>query len=158
MLKELKQKIEAEVTKLDYELRVTLPAEIKKALEFGDLRENAEYKSALERQEMVRAHLGRHQKRLAELSTLDVSRLPRDRAAFGSTLKITNLDTGEKLAYRLVMSEDSDAERGWVSVTSPIGRGLVSKVAGDEVTIRTPGGVKRFGIDAIQTLHDELAS
>jgi transcription elongation factor GreA len=155
MLKELRAKLEGEVADLTHELRVKLPDEIGRALELGDLRENAEYKAALERQELVKLRLGQLQKRLGELSALDVRNLPRDRAAFGSTVTVVNLDTEDEIVYRLVTSELADLDRGWISVSSPIGRGFVGKQAGDEVRVQTPGGVKRFEVQDVVTLHDQ---
>jgi transcription elongation factor GreA len=155
MLKEVRAKLESEVADLNRELRVTLPAEIKKALELGDLRENAEYKAALERQELVKLRIGQLQKRLAELSSVDLNRIPHDRAAYGSQVSVIDLDTEKSTVYHLVTSEVADLDRGWISISSPIGRGLVGKQAGDEVTVRTPGGQKRFEIEEVLTLHDQ---
>ena len=155
MLKEVKVKMQQEIGELEHELRVTLPQEIKKALEHGDLRENAEYKSALERQEYVKARLGQLKKRLSEIATMDVSRLPKDKVAYGSTVELENPKTGDKTVFRLVMPEESDPDRGWVSVASPIGRGLVGREEGDNVEIRAPSGVKRYTIISLRTVHDE---
>jgi len=154
LLKEVKSKLEAEITTLDHELRITLPKEIKKALEHGDLRENSEYKSALERQEYVRARLGQLKKRLSELSTIDMTRLPKDKIAYGSTVTVEN-ETGATVVFKLVMSEEADAEKGWISVASPIGRGLVGHEEGDDVKIVTPGGTKRWTITGMRTIHED---
>ena len=155
MLNELKKDFQSQIAELTHELRVRLPKEIKVALELGDLRENAEYKAALERQELVRIRLGQLSKRMSELATLDVTRLPKDRVAYGSIVEVTNLDTDESITYHLVMPEESDLVKGWISLTSPIGRGFVGKEVDDEVTVQTPGGTKRFSIDGLQTLHDQ---
>ena len=157
MLKEVKAKLDAEIEQLDYELRVTLPAEIKKALEHGDLRENAEYKAALERQDIVKSRLSQLNNRVIELGRLDFSSLPEDRIAYGSTVEVENPETGEATTYKLVMPEESDIDRGWISVSSPIGRGLMGHEEGDEVRIQTPGGAKHWTITNVRTLHDESA-
>jgi transcription elongation factor GreA len=155
VLKEVRIKMQQEIGQLEHELRVTLPKEIKKALEHGDLRENSEYKSALERQEYVKARLGQLKKRLSEIATMDLSRLPKDRVAYGSTVELENPATGDKTVFRLVMPEESDPDRGWVSVASPIGKGLVGREEGDDVEIRAPAGVKRYTIVSLRTVHDE---
>ena len=154
MIKAIREKLEAEINPLDYELRVTIPKDIKKALEFGDLRENAEYKAALERQEFVKARLGQLRSRMVELAHLDFSSLPHDRIAYGSDVTIESAE-GSSSVFRLVMPEETDTERGWISVSSPIGRGLVGHEEGDEVEIRTPGGVKQWTILEVRTVHDQ---
>src|SRR5436309_3102922 len=126
MLEKVRERLHSEISTLEYELRVTLPKEIKKALEHGDLRENSEYKSALERQDLVKLRLGQLQKRLSELSLVDLSRIPRDRIAYGSTVAVEDKN-GVATKFKLVMAEESDIERGWISVSSPIGKGLVGR-------------------------------
>ena len=156
MLDDVKRDLEAQISALDHELRIQLPKEIRIAVALGDLRENAEYKAALERQEFVRARLGQLGARLSQLATLDLKSVPEDRAAYGSNLTVIDLDTNKEIKYRLVMSEESDLTKGWISVNSPLGRGFVGQEEGDEVTVKTPGGTKRFSIESLQTLHHEL--
>jgi transcription elongation factor GreA len=155
VIKEIRAKLDTEVTTLEFELRVTLPREIKKALEHGDLRENSEYKSALERQEYVKLRLGQLLKRRSEIATMDFSRLPKDRIAYGSRVSVET-EAGESVIYRLVLAEEADPDKGWISVQSPIGKSLVGRRDGDDVVVRTPGGTKRFTIVEIHTIHDEL--
>ena len=154
VLKEIRQKLDAEIGALEFELRVTLPQEIKKALEHGDLRENSEYKSALERQEYVKLRLGQLKKRVSEISTMDLTRLPKDRVAYGSRVAVEDPDTGKSTLFRLVLAEESDAERGWISVQSPIGRGLIGREQGDAVEVKTPSGTRRWTITDVKTVHD----
>lgn len=140
---------------LESELRVHLPKEIKRALEFGDLRENAEYRAALDRQNMVKARISQLRQRLSEVASIDLSRVPHDRAAYGSTLVLYDSERDEELTYRLVTAEESDPQGGLISTTSPVGRSLMGKEEGDEVTVRTPAGARNFEIKRLMTVHDE---
>ena len=158
MTQEIKQKLQAELDELETELRVHLPKEIKRALEFGDLRENAEYRAALDRQEMVKARIGQLRQRLSEVASIDLSKIPRDKAAYGSTLVLYDAERDEEITYRLVTAEESDPQGGLISTTSPVGRSLMGKEEGDEVTVRTPAGARNFEIRRLTTLHDEKAS
>lgn len=143
---------------LDTELRVHLPKEIKRALEFGDLRENAEYRAALDRQEMVKARISQLRQRLSEISSIDLSMIPRDRAAYGSTLLLFDGERDEEVTYRLVTAEESDPQAGLISTTSPVGRSLMGKEEGDEVLVRTPAGARTFEIRKLTTVHDQKSS
>lgn len=154
MSEEIKQKIQDELRQLEVELRTELPQELKRAVAMGDLSENAEYEAARNRQDYVRARIANLRKRLADLSMLDVSRLPHDRAAYGSTVVIYDLDSGEEIAYKLVMAEDADISQGKISTTSPIGRGLMGRREGDEAEISAPNGKRRFEIVKLTTIHD----
>lgn len=154
MAAEIKQKIEDELRRLESELRTEIPAELKKAVALGDLSENAEYEAARNRQDYVRARIGGLRKRLADVSRLDTSRLPDDRAAYGSTLVLYDLDRSEEITYQLVMAEDADVAKGKISTVSPIGRGLMGRREGDEVEISTPAGKRRFEVVKLTTVHD----
>ena len=140
---------------LDTELRVHLPKEIKRALEFGDLRENAEFRAALDRQEIVKARITQLRQRISEIASIDLSQIPRDRAAYGSTLLLFDGERDEEVTYRLVTAEESDPQAGLISTTSPVGKSLMGKEEGDEVTVRTPAGARNFEIRRLTTLHDE---
>ena len=120
----------------------------------GDLRENAEYKAALERQSYVRSRIGQLQQRLSELSRLKLDSLPRDRIHLGSLVRVVDLETDEETTYELVIAENADASRGRISIASPIARGLMGREAGDEVRIRTPSGVRNLEIVSVETHHD----
>lgn len=120
----------------------------------GDLSENAEYEAARNRQDYVRARIANLQTRLGELSMIDTSRLPKDRAAYGSTVEIYDIDSGEDITYTLVMAEDADITQNKISTTSPIGKGLMGKREGEEVEIATPNGKRRFEIVKLATIHD----
>ncbi len=125
------KKLKDEVRELDRELNLVLPKELKKARAHGDLSENAEYSAAKERQRFVSARLGQLRKRLADLSLVNVANIPRDRVGFGSTVKLYDLEREAETTYKLVMSEESDFAKGLLSTTSPIGRALMGKEAGD---------------------------
>ena len=147
------KRFEDEIGALDYELTHDLPKEIRRARELGDLRENAEYSAAKERQRFVEARVSMLRTRVAQIHLMNLDRIPHDRAGFGS--KLTLNENGRVFTYELVMPEDADADHGLVSVASPIGRALVGKSAGDEVTAPTPGGDRMFEIIKVVTIHDE---
>ena len=149
------KKFEDEIQALNHELKLELPKEIKRARELGDLRENAEYQAAKERQRLVESRISMLQKRVAEIAMINVDRIPRDRAGFGSVLRVE--ENGETIVFQLVMPEDADAEKGLISTTSPIGRALINKEPGDTVKVTTPGGTREFEIVKLTTIHDEDA-
>ena len=150
------RKFNDEIQSLAYELKRELPQEIRRARELGDLRENAEYAAAKERQRLVEARISLLQRRVSEIALLNVDRLPRDRAGFGSTVHVVE-GNGDKLVFQLVMPEDADAGKGLISTTSPIGRAILNKEEGDSVRVTTPGGVREFEIVKLLTIHDEAA-
>jgi transcription elongation factor GreA len=155
MPEHIKRKLLEEIQILEYELSHELPAEIKKAVAMGDLSENAEYHMAKQRQEFVNARLGQLKKRMAELSLVNLTNIPRDKAGFGSTVVVFDSTKDEEIEYRLVTSEESDVTKGLISTTSPIGRGLVGKRVGDVATIVTPNGKRELEILKLSTIHDE---
>ena len=154
-MKEARQKLQEELRLLERELRVELPQEIKKALAMGDLRENAEYHAALERQSFVKARMGQLRTRLTELGMINMANVPKDRAGLGSSLTVLDLDQDVEITWELVVPEVADLDRGLISIASPIGRGLVGKCPGDEVTIDIPAGRRRFEVLELRTMHDK---
>lgn len=157
MVQEIKQRLQAELDELETELRIHLPKEIKRALEFGDLRENAEYRAALDRQNMVKARIVELRQRISEISSIDLSKVSRDKAGYGSTLVLYDPERDEELTYRLVTPEESDPQAGLISTVSPVGKSLLGKEEGDEVTVRTPAGARTFEIKRLTTIHDEIS-
>src|SRR4051812_38683267 len=155
MTLEVKQKLQAELDELESELRVHLPKEIKRAREFGDLRENSEYQTALQRQTMVKARIRELRQRMSEVASIDLSRIPHDRAGYGSTVVLYDATREEEVTYRLVTPEESDPAAGLISTVSPIGQSLMGKEEGDEVVVTNPSGSRRFEIRKLKTLHDE---
>jgi transcription elongation factor GreA len=154
MKAQILKKFEDEIQRLDRELKKELPQEIKRARELGDLRENAEYHAAKERQRLVEARISLLQKRVSEISLMNLDKLPHDRVGFGSTVHLKDVNE-QTIVYQLVMPEDADVDQGLISTASPIGRALLNKEEGDEVNVATPIGSKRFEIVRLLTIHDE---
>jgi transcription elongation factor GreA len=143
-----------EIAALERELKVDLPKEIQRARELGDLRENAEYKAAKERQDIVNARIAMLKRRVGEISLVNLDRVPHDRAGFGSTVHLKS-NSGDLIVYQLVMPEEADAEKGMISTSSPIGRAILNKEEGDEIKVVTPNGAKSFELIKLITIHDE---
>lgn len=156
MIEALKQKLGDEVEKLQHELNVTLPNEIRKAVELGDLRENSEYKAALERQQFVQARLGQLRQRLSKLSQVDVAQIPHDRIGLGSRVVVEDEATGVRENYALVFG-DAEFDEGQVSMASPIGRALVGKTVGDMAILKLPASVRRLKVIELATIHQPVA-
>lgn len=154
MKAKLLKKFEDEIALLDRELKTELPKEIKRAREHGDLRENAEYHAAKERQRLVESRLSLLQQRVKEIALMNLDRIPRDKVGFGSTVQLKD-DGGNTIVYQLVMPEDANAEQGMISTASPIGRALLNKEEGDEVAVTTPNGARKFELVKLATIHDE---
>ena len=148
------KRFEDEISVLDRELTHDLPKEIQRAREHGDLRENAEYAAAKERQRLVESRISILRKRVSELQLLNMDKIPTDRAGFGS--KLTVIENGRQMVYELVMPEDADPDKGFISVASPVGRAFVGKEAGDEVMAPTPSGVRVFELVKLVTIHEEV--
>ena len=155
MIEELRAKLMAEAEALNYELQVTLPATLEKALEHGDLRENADYQAAIERQGVAAARLGHVRARLHKLSDIDLTTLPRDRVALGSKLTVVDMETGEKEDYEVVIPDAVDVMDGCISVSSPLGRAFMDRQVTDVVTVRLPMGSRELRIEKLQTLYDQ---
>ena len=151
---DIKKKLQDEINALDYELRNELPKEILKARAHGDLSENAEFHAAKERQGFVNARLNQLMQRLAEVSMIDFSKIPHDRAGLGSTVVVLDVKRDQEITYSLVTTEEADAANGKVSTTSPIGRALLGKQEGDSVKVQSPGGVKELEVLKLTTIHD----
>jgi len=150
MMEAVKKKLQDEIEKLEHELNHKLPKDIQHAREFGDLKENAEYKAAKERQTMVQARISQLHQRLMEVE----SKIPTDRVAYGSTVTLFDLEKEEKVVYKLVTSEESDPDNGKISTVSPIGQALMGREEGDEVKVKTPTGFRNFEISGLRTIHD----
>jgi transcription elongation factor GreA len=153
MKEQLLKKLHDEIVMLDRELKLELPLEIKRARELGDLRENAEYHAAKERQTYVQARISMLQKRVSDIQLINLDKIPHGKAAFGSTVHLRE-DTGLDVVFQLVMPEDADVDKGMISTSSPIGRAIVGKQEGDEVLVVTPNGKRSFEITKLLTVHD----
>lgn len=152
---EVKKKLREELDTLEEELHFRLPKEIQHAREFGDLRENAEYKAAMERQSIVQARIGQVRQRLSEVDSIDLSKIPTDRIAYGSRVVLFDVEKEEKVTYKLVTSEESDPDNGMISTVSPIGQALMGREEGDEVKVKTPTGWRTFEVDRLTTIHEK---
>lgn len=152
MLDEIREKIEGEIASLTHELNVELPEVIRKAVELGDLRENADYKSALERQEFVRARIGHLTSRMSELSKIDLEAIPTDRVGFGSRVKVEDLEDGEVDEYTITAGDFIDLDAGHISMASPLGKAFLGTSPGDEVAVELPAGERRYRILEMTTL------
>ena len=153
MKEKLLKRFEEEVAALERELHKELPKEIQRARELGDLRENAEYQAAKERQTYVNARIAMLKRRMNEIALMNMDRIPHGKAGFGST--VTLREGKHELVYQLVMPEDAEAEKGMISTSSPIGRAILNKEEGDEITVSTPNGPRKFEILKLITIHDE---
>jgi len=157
MLEELKEKLDNEIDRLSHELQVTLPQAIQKAVEHGDLKENSEYKSALERQQFVQARLNHLTRRRAELSNIDLSAIPNDRVGFGSRVHVRDLRTSDEETYTLVFGDYIDIDTGQISMASPLGQTLLGKQVGEEVVLKLPRLERKLRIEGLTTLPEMAA-
>ena len=157
MIEELKAKLGEEVERLQRELSITLPQEIKRAVEHGDLRENSEYKAALERQQFVQARLGQLRQRLSKLSQIDVTQIPTDRVGLGSEVIVEDEKTGERETYSLVFGDAVEFQEGHVTMSSPIGLAVVGKAVGEVAILKLPAGVRRLKVVDLKTIHDSTS-
>ena len=155
MIEELKRKLSEEAERLRHELNVTLPNEIRKAVELGDLRENSEYKAALERQQFVQARLGHLTQRLSKLSSIDMTQIPADKVGLGSRVVVEDEATGARETYELVFGDAVEFDEGHVSMASPIGRALVGKGIGETAILKLPARTRRLKIVELQTIHQQ---
>jgi transcription elongation factor GreA len=151
---DVRKKLQDDLNTIERELRVELPKEILRAREHGDLSENAEYKSAKERQSYLEGRKAQLQQRLASLSLVNLDKIPTDRAAYGSRVVLYDYEAEKEVQYRLVSAEESDLSKGDISITSPIGRSIVGKMEGDSIEIVTPSGKKDYELRSLKTFHD----
>lgn len=156
MLDEIRQKLDEEMGRLDHELTRELPERIRKAVELGDLRENAEYKSSLERQQFVQARMSHLSQRQSELSQIDVDNLPTDRVGFGSRVSVEDLEMKEVFDFTIVAGDFLDLDAGQISMASPIGQGLLGARLNEEVTVSLPRGERRYRVLKLQTLPAQV--
>jgi transcription elongation factor GreA len=153
---DIKKRLEDEIKTLDHELKVQLPKEIQKAREYGDLRENAEYKAAKERQTFLQARISQLQTRLVALSMINLDKIPRDKVGLGSTVTLRETASGGEVVYDLVTPEEADPTKGRISPSSPIGKSLLNHEEGEVVEVRVPSGTKEYEITRLVTIHDQV--
>jgi transcription elongation factor GreA len=151
---DIKKRLEEQIRTIDYELKVTLPKEIARAREYGDLRENAEFKAAKDRQSYLQAHQGQLHRRLAALSMMNLDKVPRGKVGLGSTVTLRQTETGAEVTYEIVTPEEADPTLGRISPSSPIGRSLLNHEPGDTVEVKVPSGTKEYEVLRLVTIHD----
>jgi transcription elongation factor GreA len=151
-------RLKKELGDLKYELTVKLPKELATAAAHGDLSENAEYEAAKARQDFVRSRIAQIEGRVRELSMYNIASIPHDVVAYGSQVKVEDVDAGEVSAYEIVFPEEVDAAKGQISLSSPIGRALMNKGVGDEVEVQTPRGKRTYAIVELVTFHERQTS
>ena len=154
-MKEAKKKLEDKIRKLERELNDELPKALKLALEHGDLRENADYHAAKERQSYVQAELGQLKQRLSNLSMINLNKIPEGVVSYGSIVTLFDVEKNEEITYKLVSSEEADLSKKLISTTSPIGKSLMGREEDDEVVIRAPGGERTCEIVKLITIHEQ---
>jgi transcription elongation factor GreA len=154
-LQKVKQKLLDEISILEHELNIDLPKEIAVARAHGDLSENAEYKYAKERQSFVNARIAQLKRRMGDLGMLNLNNIPKDRSGYGSRILVLDVHREVKIEYKLVSSEEADAEKGHISTTSPIGKALLNRKVGDEIEVATPAGKKEFEVVRLVTIHED---
>ena len=147
-------RLQTNLAELKRELNVDLPKVIEEARAHGDLRENAEYHAAKERQGMVNARIGQIEERLRELSIYTMSSIPREGIGYGSVVELEDSESGESIRYEVVFAEEVDLAKGMISITSPVGQALLTREEGDEVRIRLPGGMKTYEVVSVTTIHE----
>jgi len=119
---------------------------LKEARAHGDLNENAEYHAAKERQSFLDGKIAELESIIGQAEVIEIETGPADRVVFGRTVLLYNIDTDEEVSYQLVGPYESDPENGKISVTSPIGQALIGSEVGDEIKVRTPGGIQQFEV------------
>ena len=147
-------RLKKELAELKHELTFKIPKELQTAAAHGDLSENAEYDAAKHRQEFVRSRIAQLEGRARELSMYTIASIPHGVVAYGSRVTVEDVDVGEPVAYDIVFPEEADVSKGQISLSSPIGRGLLNKTVGDEVVIQTPSGKRTYQIIELVTLHE----
>ena len=143
------QKLEKELERLKKERPEIIQA-IKEAREEGDLRENAGYDAARERQGMQEARIAYLESQLGQYNVVDLATLSGDKVIFGATVLVEDIDSGEKKAFTLLGSDEADYTRGSISINSPVGKALLGHVVGDEVTVEVPKGRVTYEITSIE--------
>ena len=157
MIREMREKLSREIDQLSHELNVLLPQAIAQAVELGDLRENSEYKAALERQQFVQARLGQLRQRLSKLAQIDLTQIPTDKVGLGSRVVVEDQQTKSTETYSLVFGDSVEFEEGHVSMGSLIGRALVGKGVGDDIILKLPAMTRRLRIVELVTIHNGAA-
>jgi transcription elongation factor GreA len=156
LIEEIRERMAKEIEQLNHELHVRLPEVLQRAREHGDLRENADFQAAIERQHFIHARLSHLRDRLSRLSSIDFTKIPRDRVGLGSIVTVLDLDTKDREVFELVIPDAMDVDAGHISVSSPLGRALLGLKVGDEAGVQLPFGARRLRLEKLQTIHEQL--
>lgn len=148
------KRLKKDLEELYHELNVRIPKDLQEAAAHGDLSENAEYEAARARQDFVRARIAQLEERMRQLSLYNLSSIPRDVIAYGSRVKLEDVDDGVLIEYQIVFPEEVDPAAGHISLHSPIGQALLRKAVGDEVEVVTPQGKRTYQVIELLTLHE----
>ncbi len=144
------KKMKAELSRLEKVERPMVVKAIETARGHGDLKENAEYHAAKEKQGLIEGRIIELKDKLGRAEIIDCSKVTTDRAVFGTVVDLLDMDTDEEVSYRLLGAEEVDVKNGTISVFSPLGRSILGKVVGDEVVVKTPGGTREFELIEIR--------
>lgn len=148
------KRLKKDLEELYHELNVRIPKDLQEAAAHGDLSENAEYEAARARQDFVRARIAQLEERMRQLSLYNLSSIPRDVIAYGSRVKLEDIDDGVLIEYQIVFPEEVNPAAGYISLHSPIGQALLRKAVGDEVEVVTPQGKRTYQVIELMTLHE----
>jgi transcription elongation factor GreA len=144
--KEGYEKLKAEIDNLKNVERPNIIKQIAAARELGDLRENAEYHSAKDRQGFIEAQIADFEEKFSRVEIVDISKIKSEKVVFGATVKLEDLDSGKKISYKIVSEYEANIEDGLISIGSPVARSLIGKSIGDETEVKTPGGIINYEI------------
>lgn len=148
------KRLKRDLEELYHELNVRIPKDLQEAAAHGDLSENAEYEAARSRQDFVRARIAQLEERVRQLALYNLSSIPQSMIAYGSRVKLEDVEVGEVVEYQIVFPEEVDPAAGYISLHSPLGQALLHKEVGDEVEVVTPQGKRYYQIISLLTLHD----
>jgi transcription elongation factor GreA len=151
-------KLDQELKESHHELQVEIPKAIKTAREHGDLSENAEFKAAKERQMFLESRISLLQKRISDITSIDLKKIPNDRSGLGSTLHLRDINTGEETQYHLVFPEEVNPDERKLSAASPVGRALVGKQEGDDIIVALPDNKLEYEVLKVVTIHESLGN
>ena len=150
-----KEMLREELEKLKIEFKVELPQKIAEARAYGDLRENAEYDAARERQAFVKARIAQLSEQLSSLNNMDLSAVKRDRVGYGSRVTVVDVESGNRLELTSVSSHEVNLSEGKISLASPIGVALSNRGVGEETEANIPAGKKRFYVEKLTTIFGD---
>ncbi len=147
------ERLKSELDNLKNIERPKIIQAIATARELGDLRENAEYHSAKDKQGFIEAQINDFEDKLARSQVIDISKLSGKKIQFGATINLEDSNSGKKFTYKIVSEFEADIDKGLISVTSPVARALLNKEKGDEVEVRVPSGLVTYEIIDVEYIQ-----